>query len=179
MPPRPQCPDQRRPGSVTSRRFGVAGVIAALACTLGCCLPAILVALGVGASGVAGMGHAGHSAGESRGALLDLLHRVSPALLIASIALVAGAFAMRRRAAVLPALLAGVVLYLSVHGQTDPAVMYAGMAIGYSVWIGLYFWARRSAQACEHQAGGVGAEVGAIHREPPVGPVQDQGGERS
>jgi hypothetical protein len=106
--------------------------------------------------------------------LLQTLHRISPALLIASMVLVAGAFAMRRRAAVLPALLAGAVLYVSVHGQADPAVMYAGMAIGYGGWLGLYLWTRRSAEACEHQAGGVGAEVGAAHREPPVGPVQDQ-----
>jgi hypothetical protein len=129
-------------------------VIAALTCTLACCLPAILVALGVGASAAAGTGHAAHGAGGSpgwSGALLDVLHRNSPGLLIVSIALVAGAFAMRRRAAVLPALLAGVVLYLSVHGQADPVVMYAGMAIGYGAWIGLYLWTRPSAESCEHQ----------------------------
>lgn len=136
------------------RRFGLAGVAAALVCTLGCCLPAILVALGAGASAAAGMGHAAHGAGESRGwfaEALDGVHRISPVLLIVSVVLVAGAFAMRRRAAVLPALLAGVVLYLSVHGQTDPAVMYAGMALGYGVWLGLYLWTRPRADigSCE------------------------------
>ncbi|MEB3020431.1 hypothetical protein [[Mycobacterium] crassicus] len=127
------------------RRFGVAGVIAALACTLGCCLPAILVALGAGASAAAGMGHAAHGGGEAQGwfaKVLAVVHQISPVLLIASIVLVAAAFAVRRRAAVLPALLAGVVLYLSVHGQTDPIVMYAGMALGYAVWIALYRWTR-------------------------------------
>lgn len=141
-----QCPDRRRQRKpAAGRRFGVAGVIAALACTLGCCLPAILVAFGVGASAAAGVGHAAHGAGESRGWLatvLDVVHQISPVLLIVSIALVAVAFAMRRRAAVLPALVAGVVLYLSVHGQTDPTVMYAGMALGYGAWIALYLWTR-------------------------------------
>jgi len=149
-----QCPDRRRVR--TTRRFGVAGVMAALVCTLGCCLPAILVALGAGASAAAGMGHAAHGAGPSGGwfaATVEVLHRISPVLLVASILLVAAAFAMRRRATVLPALAAGVVLYLSVHAQTDPVVMYAGMALGYGAWIALYLWTRPSAEAGEHQAG--------------------------
>lgn len=83
--------------------------------------------------------------------MLDVLHRISPGLLLASIVLVAVAFAMRRRAAVLPALVAGAVLYLSVHGQPDPAVMYAGMALGYGAWIALYLWTRPrpGAGSCE------------------------------
>jgi hypothetical protein len=153
-----------------------------LTCTLACCLPAILVLLGVGASASAGLGHAAHGAAGSRGwwgGLLDVLHRISPGLLIISIVLVAGAFAVRRAAAVLPALLAGVVLYLSVHGQTDPAVMYAGMAVGYGAWLALYFWTRPSAEAREHQPGCVTAELGTTDRKPPIGPVEDQGGERT
>lgn len=137
-------------------------MLAALTCTLACCLPAILVALGAGASAIAGVGHGAHGGGRSQGwlaALLDVLHRISPGLLIGSIVLVAVAFAIRRPAAVLPALAAGVVLYLSVHGQTDPAVMYAGMALGYGTWMGLYLWTRPSAETCQ-QAGGVGDEVG-------------------
>lgn len=150
-----QCPDRRRQRNPNAgRRFGVAGVIAALACTLGCCLPAILVAFGVGASAAAGMGHAAHGGGQSQGwlaAVVDVVHQVSPVLLIVSIVLVAAAFAMRRRAAVLPALLAGVLLYLSVHAQSDPIVMYAGMALGYGVWIALYLWTRPrpGAESCE------------------------------
>ncbi|WP_234812215.1 hypothetical protein [Mycolicibacter longobardus] len=136
------------------RRFGMAGVLAALTCTLACCLPAILVALGAGASAAGGVGHAAHGGAQSQGwfaAVLDVLHRISPGLLLASIVLVAVAFAMRRRAAILPALVAGVVLYLSVHGQTDPAVMYAGMALGYGAWIALYLWTRPrpGAGSCE------------------------------
>ncbi|MEO6793264.1 MAG: hypothetical protein ABI253_02560 [Mycobacterium sp.] len=151
-----ECPDLRRRREPTAgRRFGVAGVVAALACTLGCCLPAILVALGVGASAAAGVGHAAHGTNESRGwfaAVVDVVHLISPGLLIVSIALVAGAFAMRRRAAVLPALMAGAALYFSVHGQTDPTVMYAGMALGYGAWIALYLWTRPrpGAGSCEN-----------------------------
>ncbi len=143
MSPTSECPERRRLNPPTGRRFGIAGVIAALTCTLACCLPAVLVALGAGASAAAGAGHAAHGAGESRWApVLEVLHRISPALLIVAIVLVAAALGMRRRAAVLPALAAGVVLYLSVHGQADPALMYAGMAVGYGAWIGLYLWTR-------------------------------------
>ena len=90
-----------RPNSAVVRRVGVAGVIAALTCTLACCLPAILVVLGVGASAAAGTGHGAHGSAQAGGwfaGLLEVLHRISPGLLIVSIALVAGAFAMRRRA---------------------------------------------------------------------------------
>lgn len=138
--------------SGTGRRFGVAAVAAAMVCTLGCCLPAILVALGAGASAAVGMGHAAHGAGGSHGwfaAALDVVHRVSPVLLLVSIVLVTAAFAMRRRVAVLPALLAGVVLYFGVHGQTDPVVMYAAMALGYGAWIALYLWTRPSASRAD------------------------------
>lgn len=155
MSPTSECRDRPRWRRRTGRRFGAAGVIAALTCTLACCLPAILVALGAGASAAAaGAGHAGHGTGGSSGwlaTLLDVLHRISPVLLIVSIVLVTVAFALRRRAAVLPALIAGVVLYLSVHGQGDPAVMYAGMALGYGAWIALYLWTRppRGAGSCQ------------------------------
>lgn len=168
--------------SVTGRRVGVAGVIAAVVCTLGCCLPAILVALGVGASAAAGMGHAAHGSSDSPGwfaAALDMVHRVSPVLLIVSIVLVAGAFALRRRAAVLPALAAGAVLYLGVHGQSDPAIMYAAMALGYGAWIALYLWTRPSAEACEHQAGRISGQVCPADGKTSVGPVEDQRGQCS
>lgn len=154
MSPTSECRDRPRGLKPFGRRSGAVGVVAALTCALACCLPAVLVALGAGASAAAGVGHAGHGTGGSPGwlaTLLDALHRISPALLIVSIVLVAVAFALRRAAAVLPALVAGVVLYLSVHGQTDPAVMYAGMALGYGAWIALYLWTRPrpGARSCE------------------------------
>lgn len=131
----------RRGTTRAASRFGTAGVVAALSCTLACCLPALLVVFGMGA-GMAGMGESGDHAGGTLGTLLQLLHRISPALLLVSIVLVAGAFALRRPVAVIPAVLAGVVLYVSVHHQPDPLVMYAGMAIGYGSWIALYLWTR-------------------------------------
>lgn len=125
-------------------RCGTAGVVGALTCTLACCLPAVLLALGAGSSaaGMAGMDHAGHRDHGALDSLLQLLHRVSPALLIGSIALIAAAFALRRPVAALLAVLAGVVLYVSVHVQSDPLLMYAGMAVGYGSWIALYLWTR-------------------------------------
>lgn len=130
--------------AATSARCATAGVLGALVCWFTCCLPPILVALGAGVStsaGMAGMGHASTLGGRP-GAILDLLNRITPGLLIASIVLITGAFALRRPAAAIPALLAGVVLYLSVHAQPDPVVMYTGMAVGYGTWIGLYLWTR-------------------------------------
>ena len=44
--------------------------------------------------------------------------------------------------------IAGAVLYFSVHGQSDPTVMYAGMALGYGAWVTLYLWTR-SRGSCE------------------------------
>lgn len=134
-----------RVGSRAVAGCGTAGALATLTCMLTCCLPAILLALGAGSSGAAGMaGMSHHQSHGTFGGLLHALHQISPALLIVSIVLVAGAFALRRPAAVVPALLAGVVLYVSVHAQPEPAVMYAGMALGYGTWIGLYLWTRRT-----------------------------------
>lgn len=130
--------------AAASVRCGTAGVLGALICWFTCCLPPILVALGAGVStsaGMAGMGHA-RTLGGTPGSIVDLLNRFTPGLLIASIVLITGAFALRRPAAAIPALLAGVAVYVSVHAQPDPVVMYAGMAVGYGTWIGLYIWTR-------------------------------------
>lgn len=125
-------------------RIAAAGAAAGLACALACCLPPVLVALGAGASaaGMAGMGQHGTDPHGTLGTALHLLHRISPALLIVSILLVTTALTLRRAAAAVPALLAGVLLYVSVHVQSDPAVMYAGMAVGYGSWLALYRWTR-------------------------------------
>ena len=128
-------------------RCGTTGSVAALICALHCISMPVLVALGAGSSTAAGM--ANHSGGRDDGihgafaGPLDLLQRVIPGLLIVSIVLIAGAFALRRVIAVIPALLAGAVVYASVRAQADPVVMYTGMAVGYGTWIGLYLWVRR------------------------------------
>ena len=59
--------------------------------------------------------------------------------------LVTAAFALGpRRQAAIPAVLAGAVLYAGMYAQTDPAVMYAAIAVGYTTWSALYLWARRA-----------------------------------
>ncbi len=124
---------------------GATGAAAALICMFTCCLPPVLVALSAGAATGAGMAAMGHPGGESHGTLdvlVGVLHRISPALLIGSVVTISAALALRRRVAAVPALLAGGVLYLAVHAQTDPVVMSAGMAVGYGSWIGLYLWTR-------------------------------------
>lgn len=94
-----------------------------------------------------------HRAHGSLGTLLHLLHRISPGLLMVSIVLIAGAFALRRPVAVIPALLAGAVLYAGVHGQSNPSVMYAAMGVGYGTWLGLYRWTRPRDQGRGSTAG--------------------------
>lgn len=53
------------------------------------------------------------------------------------------AFALTHRpGTAIPALLAGVVQYGGMYAQSRLTVMYAGIALGYTVWIGLYLWVR-------------------------------------
>lgn len=98
--------------------------------------------------------------GGTHPGLVGVLIRIGPGLLIASIVLVAGAFAVRHPLAAVPALLAGAVMYAGMYAQTDLAVMYASIAVGYAAWIGLYLWlrARRPApyRARRRLAGGGG-----------------------
>jgi hypothetical protein len=129
----------------TGRRAGrySAGVLGVLA-SAACAASMILAALGVGGSTVAasmaGMTATGAAA---PGGVLGGLIRSGPWLLLASVLLVAVAFALSRRpVAVFPALLAGGVLYAGMYRQSSAPVMYASIAVGYLAWAALAVWAR-------------------------------------
>ncbi len=137
----PAGPAERPPRTKTvcCAAAGAAGGLGSLACAISM----ILAGLGVGASaasaGMAGMDQPGST---PRG-LLGLLRHAGPALLIASIVLVAVALALRRPATAFPALLAGAVLYVGMYSQSNAAVMYTAIALGYTAWAGLFLWTRR------------------------------------
>ena len=127
----------RRAGRTWAGALGAAGSVA-------CGVSMILIAAGVGASaaatGMAAM--SGTGAGAPQG-VLGVLLRIGPWLLVVSALLVTAAFALTRRpATAIPALLAGAGLYAGMYRQTSLLVMYASIAVGYTVWIALYLWAR-------------------------------------
>jgi len=132
----------RRAGRSWAGGLGVAGSAACAASMIGV---GVGVGVGVGAGAAAASGMAAMS-GTGPGApdgLLGVLLRIGPGLLVVSVLLVTAAFALsRRRLAAVPALLAGAVLYAGMYAQPDLAVMYAGIAVGYPAWAGLYLWVR-------------------------------------
>ena len=138
----PVKPGQRPAGKSAAKATCCAAI--GLAGSLACATSMVLVALGVGASAAAaGMASMNQPARPQHG-LLGLLIRIGPALLIASIVLVTVAFALRRPQAAAPALLAGAVLYVGMYAQSNQAIMYGSIAVGYAAWIGTYLWVRAS-----------------------------------
>ncbi len=128
-----------RTKTVCCAAAGAAGGLGSLACATSM----ILAGLGAGASaastGMAGM----EQPGSTPHGLLGLLRQAGPALLIASIVLVTVALALRRPAAAAPALLAGAVLYAGMYSQSNAAVMYTAIAVGYTAWAALFLWTRK------------------------------------
>lgn len=132
-------PPAGRIGTRLARRAaGAVGAAGSVACVTSMVLAAAGVGASASAAGMAGMS----AAGGTHPGLLGALIRIGPGLLIASIVLVTGAFALRHPPAAVPALLAGAVLYAGMYAQANLAVMYASIAVGYAAWIGLYLWLR-------------------------------------
>ncbi|MCA1716406.1 MAG: hypothetical protein LC781_05900 [Actinobacteria bacterium] len=61
---------------------------------------------------------------------LDVVLRFGPEILIVSLLLVVVSIALRRRAAVLPAIGGGLILYIGMYAQPDMALMYAAILTG-------------------------------------------------
>jgi len=78
-----------------------------------------------GMGGSSSSGSSSHSPGW-----LDALIRFGPEILIISILLLAFAVGLRRRDAVVPALIGGLILYVGMYAQPSLAVMYAAMVVG-------------------------------------------------
>lgn len=83
-----------------------------------------------GSSSMAGMGSA-QPAGRARARVaLHAIVRFGPEILVASLLLLALGVGLRRRWALLPAALGGVVLYVGMYVQSSLTWMYVAIAVG-------------------------------------------------
>ena len=115
--------------------------VAAIGGSLLCSLSMTAATVGIFAAGgaraakdtgpMSGMGGSSRSASSPHSpGWLDALIRFGPEILIISILLLALAVGLRRRDAVVPALIGGLILYVGMYAQPSLAVMYAAMVIG-------------------------------------------------
>lgn len=162
------CTSGGRLGVRARTAAGVAGTCGSLACMASMVLPLVGVA-GAGVAsgaragggsmaGMAGMGPApaaraaassGAAAPSHPGGVLGFLVTIGPELLVVSILLVTVSLALRRRAAALPALVAGGLPYWGMYAQGSDALMYATIAVGYAIWAATYAWTRQRPRASE------------------------------
>jgi hypothetical protein len=138
-----RMPSARRAGMATG---GTAGVLGSLACGASMILAGIGVGTSTAAAGMAGMDHTGGPTG-----LLGVLLRAGPALLIASVVLIAAAFALKRPAALAPAVIVGAVLYAGMYAQPNLTLMYLSIVAGYLGWAAIYLWIRATDRAREQR----------------------------
>jgi hypothetical protein len=84
-----------------------------------------------GMAGMDSMDQGGAEAGSAQvPGWLDVILRFGPEILIVSLLLVAASVALRRRAAMLPAIGGGLVLYVGMYAQPHMALMYAAIVVG-------------------------------------------------
>ena len=139
-------PVSDRLAKVVSTCCAVVGGVGALACSVSMTLAAVGV---VGAAAVSGSmaGMSGHTIQPGSTSPVSspvrFLIQVGPPLLIFSLAAISVALGIRRRVAVIPALVAGVVMYAGMYLQSRVLVMYAAIAFGLIAWISLYIWTER------------------------------------
>jgi hypothetical protein len=98
------------------------------------------------ASSMAGMGNMGGNAGTSTHfpGWLDALMRFGPVILIGSVLLVGVAVWLRRKAAVIPTLVGGLILYAGMYVQPNLAIMYGAMVLGTVLLVVAYVASLRS-----------------------------------
>ncbi len=119
-----------------------------MACSLSMTLAALgIIGTAAAASGsMAGMegmgsGSSGQTASSGLfGSLIRFLIQVGPPLLIISVAAITVSLGLRRRTVVIPAVLAGAVIYAGMYLQSGLPLMYASIALGLIVWTSLYIW---------------------------------------
>jgi hypothetical protein len=133
--------------TIVSTCCAVAGGIGAVACSLSMTLAAVgIIGTAAAASGsMAGMeGSRGQTASSGRfGSLIRFLVQVGPPLLIISVVAITVSLGLRRRPAVIPAVLAGAVMYSGMYLQSGVPFMYASIALALIVWTSLYAWTQR------------------------------------
>ncbi len=143
--------------TIVSICCAVAGGFGAVACSVSMTLAALgIIGTAATASGsMVGMG--GMSAGNSGqpassgplGIPIRFLVQVGPPLLIISVAAITVSLGLRRRAAMIPAILAGALIYAGMYLQSGVPLMYASIALGLIVWTSLYFWTQRQRRPLE------------------------------
>ncbi len=142
--------DSRRRAKLASTCCAVAGGLGVLACSVSMILVTVgLVGTAAAASGsiagMAGMGSTSSGRTASSGLfgnLVSFLVQFGPPLLIISVVAIAASLGIRRHTAVIPAIVAGAVMYAGMYLQSSAALMYASIALGLSVWTSVYFWTR-------------------------------------
>ncbi|SRR6266852_4752182 len=143
--------DSDRRTKIVSTCCAVAGGFGAVACSVSMTLAALgVIGTAAAASGsMAGMegmrsGNSVQTASSGPiGSLVRFLVQVGPPLLIISVAAISVSLGMRRRAAVIPALLAGAVMFEGMYLQSGVPLMYAAIALGLIGWTSLYIWTQR------------------------------------
>ncbi len=134
--------------TIVSTCCAVAGGIGALACSLSMTLAAVgIIGTAAAASGSManmGSGSSGQTASSGLvGSLIRFPVQVGPPLLIISLVAITVSLGLRRRAAVIPAVLAGAVMYAGMYLQSGVPLMYASIALGLILWTSLYVWTQR------------------------------------
>ncbi len=85
--------------------------------------------------------------------ILLFLLQSGPVILIASIAAIALAVGVRRRVALVPVVVAGLVLYWGMYMQAAQLVMYSSVALGLAMLAAAYIWSTRANTEREARAG--------------------------
>lgn len=83
---------------------------------------------------------------------LFFLIQSGPVILILSIAAIALAAGLRRRAALVPVVVAGLVLYWGMYMQAARPVMYSSVLLGLAALVAAYLWSMRAIKKHETQA---------------------------
>ncbi len=146
--------DSDRRARIVATCCAVAGGFGAVACSVSMTLAALGIFGSAAAASGSMLGMGGMDAGDSGepassgplGSLIRFLVQVGPPLLILSVAAITVSLGLRRRAAMIPALLAGAVMYTGMYLQSGVPLMYASIALGLTGWISLYIWTQRRHQ---------------------------------
>jgi hypothetical protein len=85
--------------------------------------------------------------------VLLFLLQSGPVILIVSIAAIALAVGIRRRVALLPVLVAGLVLYWGMYMQAAQLIMYSTVALGLTTLAAAYLWSTRAIKEREARTG--------------------------
>ena len=138
---------------------GALGILGSLACSVAMVMALVgVLGTGVAASvaftgGMAGMSNSPALAAHNSslpGPLLSLflfLFEAGPVILIVSIAATALSVGVRRRTALVPVAVAGLVLYWGMYVQSTRLVMYSAVVVGLAALVAAYLSSYRAARA--------------------------------